>query len=268
MAQKVLSDLPANWNIPSSPFVQKEEKVLLPGSIEGKGKEKEREKGATDEKYFSLFDSENSSFFNQGASQCEGMSFSGDQNVNRTAEEKDEVRTYQRTLKPLNLPQLQTDPSPTLWTVFKFLYRFEQAALNFCIKGEMLKRYFVNVVNGPTKSVLQSKGILNMTFKDLQRCVLIMTCGSNWKPEAEVSWRNLKQGSMSMEAYLEMVNIFKVAMDLDPNSYDFRVVFRMSLQKEYQTALEQTFGFLETWHDVSWVDLQEWLCAVRRTGFF
>ena len=68
MAQKALSDLPANWNIPSSPFVQKEEKVLLLGSIEGKGKEKEREKGATDEKYFSLFDSENSSFFNRGAS--------------------------------------------------------------------------------------------------------------------------------------------------------------------------------------------------------
>ena len=64
MAQKALSDLPANWNIPSSPFVQKEKKVPLPGSIEGKGKEKERKKGATDEKYFSLFDSENSSFFN------------------------------------------------------------------------------------------------------------------------------------------------------------------------------------------------------------
>ena len=68
------------------------------------------------------------------------MSFSGDQNVNRMAEEKDEVRTYQRTLKPLNLPQLQTDLSPTLWTVFKFLYRFEQAALNFCIKGEIMIR--------------------------------------------------------------------------------------------------------------------------------
>ena len=78
-----------------------------------------------------------------------------------------------------------------------------------------------------------------MTFKDLQRCVLITTCGSNWKPEAEVSWRNLKQGSMSMEAYLEMVNIFKVAMDLDPNSYDFQVVFWMSMEMFVYTLREQ-----------------------------
>ena len=65
--------------------------------------------------------------------------------------EKKDEKIYQRVLQPLpQLPSLQTEPQPELWTVLKFLYKFDQMANNSLLTGDYRKRYFVKAIRGPT----------------------------------------------------------------------------------------------------------------------
>ena len=51
--------------------------------------------------------------------------------------EKKDEKIYQRVLQPLpQLPSLQTEPQPELWTVLKFLYKFDQMADNSLLTGD------------------------------------------------------------------------------------------------------------------------------------
>ena len=88
------------------------------------------------------------------------------------------------------------------------------------------------------------------------------TCGADWLAEAEVSWRRLYQGKNSIETHLESVNIFCQSMGLDTNSADFRIVFQMSLLKEYQTILEHNFRFIKN-SQATWPEISAWLCSVK-----
>ena len=96
---------------------------------------------------------------------------------------------YQKPLKPLrDLPNLQTEPSPTLWTVLNFLFHFDQMAKNLNLLGVNKKRYFVEVIKGPTRSVIQALGIPTTEYEVLKKSVIMSTCGLDWVAEAEGQW--------------------------------------------------------------------------------
>ena len=175
---------------------------------------------------------------------------------------------YQKPLKPLrDLPTLQTEPSPTLWTVLNFLFCFDQMAENLNLLGVNKKRYFVEVIKGPTRSVIQVLGIPTTEYEVLKKSVIMSTCGPDWVAEAEGQWRKLYQGNNSIELHLETVNIYCQSLSLDPNLNDFQITFRMSLRKEFQIALENNFGYIEN-SGITWATLTNWLCSVKRTNTF
>ena len=121
---------------------------------------------------------------------------------------------YQKPLKPLrDLPNLQTEPSPTLWTVLNFLFRFDQMAENLNLLGVNKKRYFVEAIKGPTRSVIQALGIPTTEYEVLKKSVIMSTCGLDWVAEVEGQWRKLYQGSNSIELHLETVNIYRYGDD-------------------------------------------------------
>ena len=133
---------------------------------------------------------------------------------------------YQKPLKPLrDLPNLQTEPSPTLWTVLNFLFRFDQMAENLNLLGVNKKRYFVEAIKGPTRSVIQALGIPTTEYEVLKKSVIMSTCGLDWVAEVEGQWQKLYQGSNSIELHLETVNIYHQSLSLDPNLNDFRITF-------------------------------------------